>query len=281
VVRYLYKYTKLDATTISNLVNDLIYFNLVENFNDPTDSAFTILTGGETTSTENRIEDLKTVCKFMGVKYQHEAKEGQNSLALTQISIQLEAALKKYIGVCCFSEHQRCLTCECPSLCPLMLSHYAYGHTGIIIEYECTQPDHIKAVQYKKTSEHFNYASIMKGFKPKYFPIKCLEINDDIIAPLLFKFEQWRAQEEKRIFSEPLQLKSCPDFGLKIKSIYFGVRTPNDLAQSLEKVLADRDIKFYYLRLPISHSESQSILIFDDWARGWQRNSCNECSYSY
>src|SRR5690348_10515392 len=101
----LYKYAKLDASTLANLVNETIYFNRVENFNDPMDSAFRILTGGEAIADNGSrlVEDLLAMTKSMCSKYVNEAKSGDSAVALTQIPQLLKAALLKYLGVSCFS----------------------------------------------------------------------------------------------------------------------------------------------------------------------------------
>lgn len=220
----IYKYAPLDINTISNLVNETIYFNRVSNFDDPTDAAFIILTGGETIDRNNLSpENVQKLYSFMGVRYNNEAPEQEPALTLTRVCSQLEKALKKYIGISCFSQHDICHTCQFPQLNPLMLTHYSARHSGIIIEYQCDKHEILKKVNYSPEYKHFNYADILNNLIHKEYP-KRLEINDKIISPLLFKFEEWIYQNEYRIFSTPNESRPYSELGLKVNRIFFGSR---------------------------------------------------------
>ncbi len=216
----IYKYAPLDTNTISNLINEIIYFNTVSNFDDPTDAAFRILTGGKAVDSKNLSpENVKKLYDFMKVKYINDAPEQEPMLTLVRVCDQLEDALKKYIGISCFSQHDICHICQLPQLSPLMLTHYSNRHSGIVIEYQCSKPEILKKVNYSPKYKYFNYADILNNIIPKEYP-KHLEINDKVISPLRFKFEEWAYQNEYRIFYAPNESQNYSELGLQAKRIY-------------------------------------------------------------
>jgi len=113
-----------------------------------------------------------------------------------------------------------------------MLAHYSNNHTGAVIEYQ-HNPKVIGVqaqVNYLPQIKHFCFKRVLSSlqFNGNYTN---LEINDELIKPLCYKFQDWKYEKEYRLFNNgPQNTGNCDDYGLKIRRIYFGVRaTPKDI----------------------------------------------------
>lgn len=147
-----------------------------------------------------------------------------------------------------------------------MLSHYSDHHKGIVIEYQCNQPNLFQSVKYNPTYKHFCYDQILNNFIPRDTP-RGIEINNEVLKPLLFKFQEWNYQNEHRIFSSlPHQTKNISEFGLKITRIYFGTRVERRIALSFSNILRDESIEYLFLNTPLSHDTTHRVTITSDKA---------------
>jgi len=270
---FIYKYAPLDINTISSLLLESIYFSKVSDFDDPTDAAFTISTGSNATDAEaHSIENTKKLYDFMGEQYSADD-------SLNKTCCLLEKALKEHIGIFCCSKHRVCQKCTFPELNPLMLSHYSEKHRGIVIEYQHTKPQLLHQVDYKTNEyRHFNYAELLQHFLPQD-TLKKLEINSEIIKPLLFKFKNWIYQDEYRIFNVPNKSIPYSDLGLAATRIFFGYKVEEHCINTIEKILSNKKIEFYYLSPPIKNNELKNILIHRKYKKGSRKNCDSTCQY--
>lgn len=264
----IYKYTPLDQYALANLYDNTIYFNKAENFDDPVDCAFTIGARQPSLVLNSKLSDLYEFCNQWP---RHRTDPDYDPYLHHRL---LENILKDEVGIASFAEHKKCTNCGFPSLNPVMMSLYAAKHTGIVIEYKVSSKTTIHKVVYGNVYREFGFGAIIDSIQFSNEPRRVI-LDEQSCQPLLFKFNEWKYQQEYRIFDNPncaVQLKS---HRLSIKRIFIGSRVEIGLANSLKRLAQERKINIFNLKEPTEHNDKRRVIITNQL--GNMLNCKNKC----
>ncbi|RXJ94815.1 hypothetical protein CRV00_05645 [Malaciobacter molluscorum] len=128
---------------------------------------------------------------------------------------------------------------------PLLWAHYADSFKGVCIEVEVDE----SLVEYEKIN-YTPFTAIVgsepcfSGFSDKGRPIhKAYSANEWAKVILRNKFEEWRYEEEVRLFSNNIFISN----GINVTGLYLGLRVSDIYKEVLNKISAD--IKIYYTKI--------------------------------
>lgn len=190
--QYIYKYMPVNEFAIRSLINNDLYFNHLDNFNDPFDCACNFYRGEEKDAISNR--------RYIdGYDKYFDNEESDFS-----------KIIKDIVGICCFTEKENDF---------LMWSHYANGHRGICLKFE-----------WKKDSTFFEGLKVQYDDKlPIVGHFLNKEFNKEEAAmTILTKLKPWEREAEIReIVIDPTnRLKKFAPHSLA--GVTFGESVSND-----------------------------------------------------
>ena len=126
----------------------------------------------------------------------------------------------------------------------LLWAHYANGHRGFCIEYDLDTLMSLYdndlfsfEIKYCNTPPTLSHNDMNKLDDSKFIYQKLMGI----------KSIKWKYEKELRIISQEIGFKNY-DYRA-VKSIYFGIRFPNDKKQSVMKTLKGRKINYFQMTL--------------------------------
>ena len=269
IMQKLYQYTPINERLAENLKKKKIFFSNVNSFNDPLDSYFTILTNNQAINIGSddfntgleRIQTFIATKKFIFdelnnlIYYPNDIYDQSKQFAL------LELIIRKFIGIRCFSVPEICESSTHPILNPVMLSHYADNHKGIVIEYRLDDSNKLFEVKYDNELQHYCFSKVLKSI---YFHEQKITIKTNLVEPLCHKFLDWRYENEYRMFnSSPGKAQNCANIGLTISRIYFGTRAdPKNVNLIIDSI--EQDVDVFWLKPPAILGEKQAIVITDN-----------------
>jgi len=245
----LLKYSKINHHLIKNLLNKEIYFNSIANFDDPSDSQFSLVSRGKK-------KDLDVVAKRCEkyIKKNYSLQDPLNNQIYTvdrleqtlQRDYELnilelfnlgEAIVRKEIGVCCFSKGK---------INPVMFSQYADEHRGVCLEFEVAEKyqSFFKEIIYEVKPKAFSIQETINYLLDKEGQIKLH--SDSNLDLLCYKHRSWKYQNEYRLFRGGANAaEDMEKYGLTLKSIIFGCRTPNSDINLLLSLLNIEELDLY------------------------------------
>lgn len=225
----LYKYKPINEYTFASLINNVIYFPIAEQLNDPFDSQLRY-------SFDDSIDDI-----LNELIESHQLPDGMSKkkaeLLLEETKSKLKEPLikaQKEVGILSLTtDYQN----------TVMWSHYADNHKGICIEYDCDilkkqELIIIEKIEYKKELPKV-LTQIFKNYP---------EVKDSDIARVMFfyKHDTWNYEEEWRALSKSSGNSHCSD-GI-IKSITFGCNTNQSLSKAIYNLLKARGVVFFEMK---------------------------------
>ena len=160
--QYIYKYMPISEFAIRSLINNELYFNHPDNFNDPFDCTCKFYRGEEKDAISNR-QYIDGYDKFFDNE-----ESGFSKI------------IKDIIGICCFTEKENDF---------LMWAHYANGHRGICLKFEWEKDsDFFKGLKVNYSNEIPTVGHFMnKEFGP-----------EAARATILTKLDPWAYEAEIR-----------------------------------------------------------------------------------
>ncbi|HEU5281727.1 MAG TPA: hypothetical protein VFU82_07110 [Gammaproteobacteria bacterium] len=263
-----YRYMPLDQYAITNLYDNTLHFNKAENFDDPTDCAFSI---GAIQPSLVMNCNMTALYEFCDEQPKHRTDPEFDPFIHHRL---LENILKNDVGIACFTKHQMCKKCGLPTLNPIMLSLYADKHRGIIVEYSASKTTKIYKVNYGHTYKEFCFGEIIDSIKLRNKSRKVI-LNKKSSKPLLFKFNEWKYQNEYRMFGKPNFSVPLDKLGLSIKRIFIGCRAETGLVASLERIAKENKIEIFILKEPIEHNDKRRVRILNK--KGKELNCKKKC----
>lgn len=253
LVESLFKYRPINKDTIDSIVNNYLFFNSVNNFNDPFDCQVRLKYRGTNTDFElffkryrkifNNSEEKKKCIENLRTGKFHDTGE-----RFTRI---------EDIKVCCLSKINND---------KLMWGHYADSYKGICIEYKT---HNLQNIPYNilRTSDGYYAEAIFKDF------MRCVDVNytdkfpntfnpildneKELYQFFLTKAECWDYEKECRIIALDQYLLKGPKVKLiddSIKAIYFGVNAENKNIKTVVELFRGRNVPKFY-RSKIANSE--------------------------
>ncbi|MAZ44146.1 MAG: hypothetical protein CMF48_03090 [Legionellales bacterium] len=269
----LIRYYSNNEYSYKAVINGEVYFSPVSSFNDPMDSQFVILTGGEAIKIEE--DYMSTIKRFIE---QHPQKKFYKPTKNDPFELgrALESIIKECVGVACFT----CININNnesrPRISPAMFSHYGSHQTGFCCSFEYDDSlNEFEKVSYYDEFKHFSIEKTIGCIKGDKIDIKSLQKN-----PLTFKHIDWQSEQEFRAFNSVGKKLKFSDLGLKLKSVYLGPRFFYDFAQNnanhhkkefidyLLKLKLNNETKVIFLNTPISNNDN-SLFRFNNLPSTW------------
>lgn len=218
----LYKYCPFNKYTLENLEKRQIFFNVVNDVNDPYEGIINL-----EVQPNSEYEFLKF---FYQDRVDEEVlkhftfEELKTNVIFDNVNFFLRDA-----GISCFSETNTSLT---------MWGNYADKNKGICIGYDSNLGvfRHAQKVTYRDDVIKINVDTpdkVSYEFLKSYF--------DDA---LYSKYQEWAYEKEWRIISEKLSTCSYPNSA--IKAIYFGLKTTENDIRRVYEVTKNNPILQYY-----------------------------------
>lgn len=123
----------------------------------------------------------------------------------------------------------------------VMWSHYGNCHMGICIEYDLEVlmkevKGNYMEVQYADCPPLISLESIFESASSSE------KLMNRLIGTKSFR---WKYEQELRVYTESIGVQKYD--GEALKSIYFGVRCPDDLSKLIMKLFSNRKVEFYQL----------------------------------
>lgn len=238
------------------ITDEVVYFSSVSNFNDPMDSEFAVLTGGQ--AELRKSDDLEKVRSFIENKPELKIKVPDD---VTKLGYSLEMILLKCTGVASFSRVHEYFDKDIPRVSPAMLSHYASNQNGFCVYFDYDeQYNKFFDVDYIDRYEHFSTREIIDNID-----WTCGKLNLENLQrnPFRVKNIDWERECEYRVFHKPKSKLKFNTLGITIDKIFLGTRFFDDLYFSNEMSCCKRKFvnylmkndkfKTYLLFTPIEH----------------------------
>lgn len=249
-----HKYRPINEHTERLLINNELFFNHPDNFNDPFDCK------PETFHKGTRNEWMDFLCrhKIHPVEAKNRItenlKNGKMKLRGDKILFENKAKLQldgypdegTFLRACCFSERKESL---------LMWGHYAENHEGVCLNFKsCPVGDYYLLPLASDAALPFHKIDY-KDIKPEPVNLmnRDLEETDRIIEDFyLTKFTDWQYEHEYRLLAtiNDREGKSTVNFQKDaLEGIIFGLKVKPDNAQRIKDIIdqyyAGIDVKLY------------------------------------
>jgi predicted nucleic acid-binding protein len=265
----LYKYRAFSGRSLSNLVEDQLYFADPSTFNDPLDTKPSLendlgpdqlesmLFKFVTQRVQGEMESAARTIKYKGPKTRDHIVRHSRRLAEQTISeirynatnpeLEIEDPLSFLLSQSIERELLRRYDGGIVSLaernnCPLMWSHYGDQHKGIAVGYSVPDrsAEQLFKVKYggKSMVEASRVAAMLDGDE------EARRAVDD--AVLLRKAQDWRYEKEWRLIGR----RGAQDSSVELEEIVFGMRCPLAVIYSVVRALENRErpVRFYEIR---------------------------------
>lgn len=234
----LYKYQSYSTQTLDNLKNRLIWFSKPSRFNDPFDCSIIYLVE------DMKDEDIQDM--YDDLKKQYIKSSSQNEQIMADFSGDKPSALfrerlagfltsnfKKVVnnqlgqaGIACFSENVNNI---------LMWSHYADGHRGLCLEFDCRYEPFRSAVAVQYSDK------LPTLYKPED------DSTDLQIRLATTKSTGWAYEKEWRLIIRDGDKVLSVDTA-SLTGIYFGCAMPSDHKEAISLILRDTPTKIYDMK---------------------------------
>jgi len=207
----IFKYQPINRNSIAGLSQAKLWVSEPTSFNDPFEFRL------KRSSTQKGLDKIHRT----DIHLNEEFLEGFISAFEKKIS---------KMGVVCFSK-------SCDNI--LMWSHYSDGHKGMCLEFELDS----KQTLSDKAIYQVNYSL--------EYPEINLENNiwsiDGAAKILYTKSKEWEYEQELRLIRE--SGNELIDYPIKLSSIIFGLKTPENEIDMIKKILKGQDIHYKKVRL--------------------------------
>lgn len=264
-----YKYRAFSDRSLSNLVEDQLYFADPSTFNDPLDTKPNLKADLPTGQLETMLTRLieqrvageldaaaKTI-RYKGPKtrdhiVRQSQKQAQRSLEDIRYhagnpDLEVDEPLSFLLGQAIQSELLRRYDSGIVSLatrhnCPLMWSHYGDQHRGLAIGYSVPERSVGQIFKVSYGGDSLAHASKVAAMLDGNSAAR-REVDD---AVLLKKARDWRYEREWRLIGP----RGAQDSPVELEEIVFGMRCPMSVVYSVVRALEGRQrrVKFYEIR---------------------------------
>ena len=252
----LYKYVGLNEQVLSNLKNQVLFFQDIRNFNDPFEAFTEYEFDDPAHLSQTQKEELKKLfihsirqskggMYFGDIDSKKDRKIKQkmanlfetmhpdiiinrfNEEQLDKMFKEILNVLLKQFGVTCFSGSNNNI---------LMWSHYGDSHRGICLEFDTSNDffDELYIINYPKNDDR------------PVINMHEMQCSDTFYTGLFTtKYKTWAYEEEWRLFNKPGKTQKYPKEALT--GIYFGVKVDESLRNTVCLILQKQnpDAKFY------------------------------------
>ena len=181
-----------DSQTVHNMLDGMLAFASIENFNDPFEGRPQAIAAHEDASEQRKAFEkyIRQVCKSRKLppgqarKYAHNIIRGRTQAEIVEIvgTMYQELLYQEDIQVCCFSGEQALAS-------PLTWAHYADSHRGVAIHYDGTKFP-IAFAQPVRYSESYPQIVVPRTAQDPW---------DAVVAGLLTKSKAWDYEWESRL----------------------------------------------------------------------------------
>lgn len=271
IPKQLFKYREFDTkdSAIKNLIENTVWMNSPQNFNDPYDCSFTVKLNKVNPSMAgiaalyNEIGISKEIQEVEFPKF----LETDNPMASAikflvdenmlnvELADELIAAIDSYNGVMVegFSEKTKNLTKVCSfsesETSILMWSHYANYHSGFCIEYDFTSLDPESIIT--RFLYPVFYSDLLHDHSDFITGIDITKANPlSIVLPVITKASDWAYEKEWRlVFSNNFMRQPQTCLVPKAVRVYAGVKISSANLRKLESVCTELEIPLTRMKM--------------------------------
>lgn len=238
-----FRYRQLNMFTLSEILNGTVYLAELKDFDDVLDSKCFVSDIGEAEGPAGAYSFFKSIEAHLperdkNIRYYEESLDKINKM------------IEKKLGIACFTQKNDNIP---------MWFYYADEHKGICIEYDFTNLEDFRKLQYLFMPVIYSKPDQINGYKL----FENEENNENVIAirNALVKSKDWSFEKEWRMIKFFYKEKGNDDNNdkkkdrlvpVKIKRIYFGYKTPEEAKIVVSNIIEKNNLNIELYNMEIT-----------------------------